>query len=146
MMLNAAKRWSPEDSSFKALFHRINESGHTILELAVHTNNEKVVELILVEDPAYQHDRGSKNNGFMHLIYKAIDEKHEAILKLLRETYEAKISIVHKGVIDLIVAIRRRQRGMQYAANATYINRVMSTFSIFLKCMLNVYIDEYLCF
>ncbi|XP_074355485.1 uncharacterized protein LOC141695129 [Apium graveolens] len=111
MMINAAKRCSPEGSSFEALFRTTNQSGSTILKLAVYRNYVQVVAQILLEDPAYQHGRwGSKNNDFMHLIYTAIDRKYEDILKLLKETYEAEISVDHKGVIDLIVAIRRRHR------------------------------------
>ncbi|KAK1382072.1 hypothetical protein POM88_019807 [Heracleum sosnowskyi] len=114
MMINAAKGWSPKEAISEALSTRINESGNTFLELAVHRNCVEVVELIFVEDRAYQHDRGRKNKGFMRLIYTAIDKEYKDILKLLTETYEAQVSVVHKGVTDLIVAIRKRDRGMNY--------------------------------
>ncbi|XP_074342496.1 uncharacterized protein LOC141680069 [Apium graveolens] len=111
MMMEAEKRWSHEGSRFKDLFLKIDESGSTVLKLAVDRNNVHVVAHILLEDPAYQHGRrGSKNNAFMHLIYTTIDNNYEDILKLLRDTYEAEISVDHKGVINLIVAIRRRHR------------------------------------
>nr|XP_017233106.1 PREDICTED: serine/threonine-protein phosphatase 6 regulatory ankyrin repeat subunit A-like [Daucus carota subsp. sativus] len=111
MMIDAAKRWSNAEDrpnvSFEALFNKTDMSGHTVLELAVDRNYVDTVELILRENPAYQHGRGSKNS-LMRLIYKAIDKEYTDIVRLLSETYEAGITTGHKGVVALIIAINRR--------------------------------------
>ncbi|KAL1826609.1 hypothetical protein ACET3Z_005021 [Daucus carota] len=111
MMIDAAKRGgNAEDRpnvSFEALFNKTDMSGHTVLELAVDRNYVDTVELILRENPAYQHGHGSKNS-LMRLIYKAIDKEYTDIVRLLSETYEAGITTGHKGVVALIIAINRR--------------------------------------
>ena len=136
-MMDAAKLLSQEDSSFEALFNRTNVSGRTILELAVDRNYLEVVELILAEDPAYQ--KGSKNIVLMRLICHhtaIINEEYKDILKLLTETYEAKVSNVHKGVIDLIVAIRRRHRGMKHLSAQNGVNMHSCIYPLFfLQCL-----------
>lgn len=115
MMINAAKRWSSAEdapeASFEALFNKTDASGRTVLELAVDRNYANIVELILLQDPAYQHGCGSKN-GLMRLIYKAIDKEYRDIVNLLSETYEAGITTGHKGVVALILAINRRDDGI----------------------------------
>ncbi|XP_074357329.1 uncharacterized protein LOC141697043 isoform X2 [Apium graveolens] len=113
MTVKAAKRWSlSEDelhASFKAIFHRSDKSGRTPLELAMYHNHVNAVEMILLEDPAYQDGRGSKNHGLLRLIYQAIENKYsERILELLSRTFEAGINPNLKGVLDLIIAIQRR--------------------------------------
>lgn len=114
-MIDAAKRGgNAEDRpnvSFEALFNKTDMSGHTVLELAVERNYVDTVELILRENPAYQHGHGSKNS-LMRLIYKAIDKEYTDIVRLLSETYEAGITTGHKGVVALIIAINRRDEGM----------------------------------
>lgn len=116
MIINAAKHSSSAVNaphlSFEAIFRRSDESGRTVLELAVEKSNVHVVEILLRQDPAYESGRGSKNH-LMHLIYKAIDEELGIeIVKLLSEAYETGIDKVHKGVIDLILAIKGRDKGM----------------------------------
>lgn len=56
----------------------------------------------------------SKRNDLMRLIYKAIDEEYKDIVKLLSETYEAGINPDHNGVVALILAIKRRVKGIMY--------------------------------
>lgn len=115
LFLDAAKRWSAAGASpvsFEALLNRINKTGSTLLQLAVEKNFVDAVDLILRKDPAYQNGLGSKKNGLMRLIFKAIDMKYsEEIVKLLSQAYEAKID-PHKGVLDLILAIKSRDKGM----------------------------------
>ncbi|KAK1382080.1 hypothetical protein POM88_019815 [Heracleum sosnowskyi] len=107
MIIDAAKRWNNVD--FEALFCRTDESGSTILQLAVERNDVDAGRLILLEDPAYQHGREIKRNGLMLLIFKAIDNKcSDHIIKLLSQTYEDGINPRHKDVLALILAIRRR--------------------------------------
>ncbi|XP_074358556.1 uncharacterized protein LOC141697899 [Apium graveolens] len=113
MMINAAKRSrSPGNNAphltFQALFRTTDESGRTVLELAVEKSNVHAVDIILKQDPAYESGRGSKNH-LMQLIYKAIDEKRGGeIVKLLSEAYENGIDTDHKGVLDLILALKGR--------------------------------------
>lgn len=118
MIINAAKRsTTPQNApnvGFETLFNRIDESRCTVLELAVKGNHAHLVQLVLREDPAYQHGRQSKRNGLMRLIYKAIDEEYKDIVKLLSETYEAGINPDHNGVVALILAIKRRDKGIMY--------------------------------
>lgn len=115
MIFDAAKRWSnaedPPHVSFETLFNRTDESGRTLLELAMEKNYVNVVQLVLQEDLAYQ--RGSKKNDLMRLIYKAIDKEYsQDIVRLLSQIYEAGISEDHKGVVKLILAIKSRDKGM----------------------------------
>lgn len=107
-LINVAKR---SHESFEAIFNRIDEKGHTILELAVEGNHVDVVELILQEDPAY--GCGNKKNDLICLINKAMDKGYKNIVKVLSNTYEG-INPDHKGVIDLILAIIKRDKGMKY--------------------------------
>ncbi|KAK1382935.1 hypothetical protein POM88_020670 [Heracleum sosnowskyi] len=113
MMVNAAKRWSGAD--FESLFNSKDELGSTVLQLAIERNFVEAVELILLEDPAYQHDRDReiKRSDLLHFIFKAIDNKLSAdIIKLLSQTYEAGIiNPDHKHVLALILAIKRRDEG-----------------------------------
>ncbi|KAK1382074.1 hypothetical protein POM88_019809 [Heracleum sosnowskyi] len=107
MVNYAAERWSSAD--FEALFSRTDESGSTVLQLAVERNNGDAVELILLEDPAYQQSREIKRNGLMLIIFKAIDNKcSDDIIKLLSQTYQVGISPDHKDVVALILAMKRR--------------------------------------
>ncbi|XP_063942698.1 uncharacterized protein LOC108206743 isoform X1 [Daucus carota subsp. sativus] len=108
MIIDAFKHWTSEED---ALFNSTDEFGNTVLQLAVERNNVGVVKLLLEEDPAYQNCRGSKKHGLMRLIYKAIDNEYSTdIVKLLSETYEAGINPDHKGVLTLILAIKRRDK------------------------------------
>nr|XP_017232624.1 PREDICTED: ankyrin-3-like isoform X2 [Daucus carota subsp. sativus] len=108
MIIDAFKHWNSEED---ALFNSTDEFGNTVLQLAVERNNVGVVKLLLEEDPAYQNCRGSKKHGLMRLIYKAIDNEYSTdIVKLLSETYEAGINPDHKGVLTLILAIKRRDK------------------------------------
>lgn len=63
IIINAAKRWSTAADasllSLEALLNKTDESGRTVLQLAVEKNYVDAVRLILVEHPAYQHDRSS---------------------------------------------------------------------------------------
>ncbi|KAL1826608.1 hypothetical protein ACET3Z_005020 [Daucus carota] len=113
MMIEAAKGWSSaEDPSllkFKEIFSRTDESRSTVLQLAMERNYVDVVKLILQEDPAYQPVPEIKRHGIMRLIYKAVDEKYSKdILEFLSEAYEAGIDSDHKGVLALILDIKRR--------------------------------------
>lgn len=114
MLINAAKRSSGSEEaskkSFEALFNKIDQDKHTVLELAVMGNHVDVVKLILVEDPAYA--RGNKKNYLMRLIYKAMDKEYTEIVKLLSETYKSGIKGDCNGVLALILAIKRRNKGM----------------------------------
>ena len=117
MMIEAAKGWSSaEDPSllkFKEIFSRTDESRSTVLQLAMERNYVDVVKLILQEDPAYQPVPEIKRHGIMRLIYKAVDEKYSKdILEFLSEAYEAGIDSDHKGVLALILDIKRRDEGM----------------------------------
>lgn len=117
MTVKAAKRWSSAEgavhASIKTLFHRIDKSGRTPLELAMFHNHVNAVELILREDPAYQDGRGSKNHRLLHLIYQAIENKYsEKIVELLSQTFEYGIEPDLKGVLALIIAIQRRDAGV----------------------------------
>lgn len=117
MIFDAFKRWNSEEdaSGVKSLFNSTDEFGNTVLQLAVERNNVGVVKLLLEEDLAYQNCRGSKKHGLMRLIYKAIDNEYSTdIVKLLSETYEAGINPDHKGVLTLILAIKRRDKGTLY--------------------------------
>ncbi|KAK1401199.1 hypothetical protein POM88_000804 [Heracleum sosnowskyi] len=106
-MLNAAQRWSSAD--FEALFSKKDESGNTVLQLAVENNYVDAVELILQADLTYHHGREIKRNGLMCLIYKAIDKKcSDVIIKSLSKAYQAGIDPDHKDVLDLILAIKSR--------------------------------------
>ncbi|WOH14435.1 hypothetical protein DCAR_0933954 [Daucus carota subsp. sativus] len=114
--LQAAKRWSSAeealDADFKTLFQRSDELGRTPLELAMSHNHVDAVELILLEDPAYQDGRGSRNQGLLGLICQAIENKYkEKIVELLCETFETGIDPNLKGVLGLIIAIQRRDAG-----------------------------------
>ncbi|KAL8091025.1 hypothetical protein AgCh_040207 [Apium graveolens] len=90
MTINAAKRWSfAEDArraSFKALFHRTDESGRSPLELAMYHNHVNAVELILREDiqiyqkwdnssPVSARERKRKDENFKKQAEIMIDEK-----------------------------------------------------------------------
>ncbi|KAL1826607.1 hypothetical protein ACET3Z_005019 [Daucus carota] len=113
MIVHAYKHWNSEEdaSGVKSLFNSTDEFGNTVLQLAMERNNVGVVKLLLEEDPAYQNCRGSKKHGLMRLIYKAIDNEYSTdIVKLLSETYEAGINHDHKGVLTLILAIKRRDK------------------------------------
>lgn len=116
MIINAAKlSSSAEDAphlTFEGLFKRTDELGRTVLQLAVEKSYVHAVEIILRQDPASVNGGGSKNH-LMHLIYKAIDEEHgNDIVKLLSEAYETGIDTVHQGVLTLILAIKRRDKGI----------------------------------
>lgn len=118
MIINVAERWNTEGNtshaSFEAFFDITDESGSTVLQLAVERNYVDAVELILLADPAYKHGHGSKRNGLMRLIHKAIDNEYskDDIIKLLSEAYEAGINPDHKGVLPLILAFKSRDKGM----------------------------------
>ncbi|KAK1382071.1 hypothetical protein POM88_019806 [Heracleum sosnowskyi] len=105
VIINAAKRSS--SSHFEALFNRTDESGCTVLELAVKKNYVNMVKLILAEDPACQRGRVPEKHALMCLIYKAIDTGYKDIVKLLCRTYEAGITTGHRGVVSVILAIKR---------------------------------------
>ncbi|WOH14440.1 hypothetical protein DCAR_0933959 [Daucus carota subsp. sativus] len=112
MSVQAAKRWSLAeealDADFKSLFQRIDESGRTLLELAMFHNNVNAVELILLEDPAYQDGRGSGNQGLLRLIYQAMENIcSDKIVELLSATFETGMDPNLKGVLGLIIAIQR---------------------------------------
>ena len=129
----AFKHWNSEED---ALFNSTDEFGNTVLQLAVERNNVGVVQLLLEEDPAYQNCRGSKKHGLMRLIYKAIDNEYSTdIAKLLSETYEAGINPDHKGVLTLILAIKRRDKGtfyLLYFMSCEYIHlRVNNTLKLY---------------
>ena len=114
MIINVAKRSSTQDVpplSFEALFNKTDESGCTVLELAVKGNHVNVVELLLEEDPAYQHGPGSKSESLLPLIYRAMDKEYIDIVKILSQPYEAG---GHKGAVALILAIKRRDKGMLF--------------------------------
>lgn len=113
MTVKAAKRWTLAEDAVQSLFHRIDESKRTPLELAMYHNHVNAVEVILLEDPAYQDGRGSKNHGLLHLIYQAIENKYsERIVESLSRTFEAGIDPNLKGVLALIIAIQRRDAGV----------------------------------
>lgn len=113
MLINAAKRSSSSkeasDGSFEAFLNKTDKDKHTALELAVMGNHVDVVKLILVEDPAY--GRGNKKNYIMRLIYKAMDKDYTEIVKILSETYKSGITGDCNGVLALILAIKRRNKG-----------------------------------
>ncbi|XP_063941175.1 uncharacterized protein LOC135149402 [Daucus carota subsp. sativus] len=111
-LLSAVKRNLPPSSAlhadFKPLLERSDESRRTPLELAMFHNHVNAVELILLEDPAYQDGRGSRNQGLLHLISQARENKYnEKIVQLLCATFETGIDPNLKGVVDLIMAIQR---------------------------------------
>ncbi|KAK1352165.1 hypothetical protein POM88_053669 [Heracleum sosnowskyi] len=114
MIIQAAKRWSsaedPTLDKFGALFSRTDkpdESGRTVLQLAVDKNNVDAVRLILEEDPSNQDGGIVKRNGLMRLIYKAIDKKYsDDIVTLLSQTYQVRINPDHKDALKLILAIK----------------------------------------
>ena len=117
MIVDATKCWSnAEDQSlveFKELLSRKDESGSTVLQLAVEKNFMEAVKLILPEDPAYQPGPEIKTYGLMCLIHKAIDDGYSNdIIELLCEAYEAGIDPKHKDVLALILAIQRLDEGM----------------------------------
>ena len=109
-IIKAVKR--SNTSEVEALFNRTDESGCTCLQLAVKKNYVNTVRLILTEDPAYQHGHVIKKHSLMCLIYDAIDMGFQDIVKLLSETYEAGMAIGYKGMLSLILAIKRRDKGM----------------------------------
>ncbi|KAK1401200.1 hypothetical protein POM88_000805 [Heracleum sosnowskyi] len=116
MIIDAAKRWSTRAEhtphvSFESFFNRTDEFGQTVLELAVQRNHVNAVELILLNDPAYQHGQASKLHGLMHSIYKAIEkESSKKIVELLSDTYEAGIKPDQNGILAFLLAIQRRDR------------------------------------
>ncbi|KAL8090685.1 hypothetical protein AgCh_039936 [Apium graveolens] len=106
-----AERSSSSNRSFEEFYNKTDHKTNlTVLELAVEGNHVEVVEMILQKDPAYR--RGIKKNGLMLLIYKAMDMELSAMVKLLSKAYQAGITGVHKGVVTLIIAIRRRDHDM----------------------------------
>ncbi|KAK1382013.1 hypothetical protein POM88_019753 [Heracleum sosnowskyi] len=62
MIFDAVKRRSSEEDpphvSFETLFNRTDESGRTVLELAMEKNYVKIVEVVLQEDLAYRRGTG----------------------------------------------------------------------------------------
>ncbi|KAK1373724.1 hypothetical protein POM88_029917 [Heracleum sosnowskyi] len=112
-LINAAKRSSSSEdapiNSFEALFNK-TDNYRTVIDLAVRRNHLDVVELILVEDPAYQHGRTSKNINLKPLIYVAAEQGYKDMVILLCETYEAGNALGHKGQTALKAAIIARDK------------------------------------
>lgn len=116
MIIDAAKCQSnSEDApheSFGAIFNKTDASGRTVLKLAMDRNYMDVMKLILLEDPAYQQGPRCHRNSLMQLIYEVIDmEYSKDIVELLSQTYETGITTDHKGVLNLILAIKKRDKG-----------------------------------
>lgn len=114
MIIDAAKRRSiakdGSDLSFRALFDRTDDSGRSVLELAVDRNYVDVVKLILIKYPAIQSTPGHKTNELMRLANRVMDKECKDIDKLLSETYD-EIDPDHQGALALILAIKSRDRG-----------------------------------
>ncbi|XP_074358667.1 uncharacterized protein LOC141697977 [Apium graveolens] len=135
LLIDAAKRWRGTEEAKKqyieAFFNGTDEDGLSLLELAVGKNDLGVVKVLLQNDPAY--GRGNKKNGLMRSIYISVDNGYSDIVNLLSEAYEAgKVRVqkgktkglmnffskytetgeagVYKGVVSLILAIRKRDK------------------------------------
>lgn len=110
ILIDAAKRYSRSEdapyNSSEVLFNR-TDNYRTVIDLAMRVNHLDVVELILVEDPAYQHGRTSKNINLKPLIYVAAEHYYKNMLKLLSE----RNSLGHRGQTALKSAIPERDEG-----------------------------------
>ncbi|KAL8092232.1 hypothetical protein AgCh_034499 [Apium graveolens] len=103
VLIDAAKRSScSEDApynSFEALFNR------TDVDLAMRRDHLDMIELILVEDPAYQHGHASKNINLKPLIYVATEHGYKDMVKL---THECGNTLGHGGQTALKAAFIAR--------------------------------------